>query len=177
MSGPKCATCDFAQNSSSTQMIGEMANCVYFGVRACGNMISSWSARVVAHVNGVKRTLWMEAYPWWRHWHRTGHRWIEKCKMNWLTAIRGRILCSAGHVARMDCSEICAEALRCRFLQWWGWRQLYWKEVEKNYWAGPHPKRSKVCGNVNGFAESAQQSTGWLQFAHSRGSGGRQQGH
>ena len=87
---------------------------------------------------------------------------------------RDRVLCWAGHVARMDDWEICAKALRCRGLQWWQWRQLYWKEVEKDKWAGPHPQRfniyrwddtmsaevSKVCGSADGFAESAQQSTG-----------------
>ena len=61
-------------------------------------------------------------------------------------------------------------------------RQLHWKKVEKDKCAGPHPKRfkfyrwkdtvwtevSKVCGNADGFAESAQQTTGWLQFAQNR---------
>ena len=80
-------------------------------------------------------------------------------------------------------SEICAKALRCRGLQWWRWRQLHWKEVEKDKWAGPHPKRfkiyrwedmvstevSKVCGNADGFAESVQQPTWRLHFAWDRG--------
>ena len=83
----------------------------------------------------------------------------------------------------MDCSENCAKVLRCRGLQWWRWRQLHWKEVERDKWAGPHPKRfkvyiwenmvsaevSKVCGNADGFAESVQLSTGWLHFAQDRG--------
>ena len=37
----------------------------------------------------------------------------EKCNMNVPTAIRERVLRWAGHVARMDCSEVCAKALRC----------------------------------------------------------------
>ena len=55
----------------------------------------------------------------------------------------------------------------------------HWKEVEKDKWTGPHPKRfkiyrcedmasmrvSKVCGNADGFAESVQLSTGWLHVA------------
>ena len=57
--------------------------------------------------------------------------------MNVLTAIREHMFSSAGHVARMDYKEICAKALRCRGLQWWRWRQLHWKEVEKDKWAGP----------------------------------------
>ena len=39
---------------------------------------------------------------WWRLWHRTGHRWVEKCNLNVLNAIRKRVLCLAG--------------LRCRVL-------------------------------------------------------------
>ena len=37
---------------------------------------------------------------------------IEKCNMNVLTVTRERVLSLAGHVARMDNSEICAKALR-----------------------------------------------------------------
>ena len=120
---------------------------------------------------------------WWRLWHRTGHRWIEKCNMNVLIAIRERVLSWAGHVARMDYSEICAKALRSRGLQWWRRRQHHWKEVEKDKWSGPHPKRfklyrwedmvstevSKFAGSADGFPESVQLSTGWLQFAQDRG--------
>ena len=47
----------------------------------------------------------------WRLWHRTGHRWIEKCNMNVLTVIRERGLSWAGHVARLDYKEVCAKAL------------------------------------------------------------------
>ena len=64
--------------------------------------------------------------------------------MNVLTAIRERMLCWAGHVARMDYKEICAKVLRCRGLQWWRWRQLHWKEVEKDKWSGPLPQRFKI---------------------------------
>ena len=141
-------------------------------------------ARMVANVVGVKRPPGMELGQWWRLWHRTGHRWIEKCNLNVLVAIRTRVLCWAGHVARMDCSEICAKALRCRGLQWWRWRQLHWKEVEKDKWSGPHPQRfkiyrwedmvagevSKFVGNADGLSKTVQDNTGWLHFAQNRGS-------
>ena len=29
-------------------------------------------------------------------------------------------------------------------LQWWRWRQLNWKEVERDQWSGPHPQRFKI---------------------------------
>ena len=103
-----------------------------------GDKIASWSARMVANVVGVKRPPGMELGQWWRLWHRNGHRWIEKCNMNVLVAIRDRMLSWAGHVARMDYKEICAKALRCRGLQWWRWRQLNWKEVERQMvWPTP----------------------------------------
>ena len=69
---------------------------------------------MVANVVGMKKPPWMELDQWWRLWHRTGHRWIEKGNMNVLTAIRERVLSWVGHVARMDHKEICAKALRCR---------------------------------------------------------------
>ena len=47
-------------------------------------------------------------------------------------------------MARMDYKEICAKALRCRGLQWWRWRQLNWKEVERDKSSGPHPQRFKI---------------------------------
>ena len=104
---------------------------------------------------------------WWRHWHRTVHRWIEKGNMN-----------------RMDHKEIYAKALRCRGLQWWRWRQLQWKEVERDKCSGPHPQRfkiyrwedtvagevSKFTGNADGLSESVQENTGWLHLAQNLGS-------
>ena len=86
---------------------------VWTTVKAQRDKIASWSARMVANVVGVKKPPGMELGQWWRLWHRTGHRWIEKCNMNVLVAIRDRMLCWAGHVARMDYKEICAKALRC----------------------------------------------------------------
>ena len=114
---------------------------------------------------GVEKPPWMEMDQWWRLWHRTRRRWTQTCNMNVDSAIRERALSWAGHVARMDHKEICAKALRCRGLQWWRWRQLHWKEVEKDKWSGPHPQQfkiyrwedmvatefSKFTGNVDGF--------------------------
>ena len=90
---------------------------VWTTVKAQRDKIASWSARMVANVVGVKRPPGMKLGQWWRLWHRTGHRWIEKCNMNVLVAIRDRMLSWAGHVARMDYKEICAKALKCRGLQ------------------------------------------------------------
>ena len=64
----------------------------------------------------------MELDQWWRLRHRTGHRRIEKCNMNVLTAMRERALSWAGHVARLDYKEICA---------------LHWKEAEKDKSSAP----------------------------------------
>ena len=141
--------------------------------------IASWSAGMVANVVGVKRPSGMELGQWWRLWHRTGHRWIEKCNMNVLVAIRDRMLSWAGHVARMDYKEICAKALRCRGLQWWRWRQLNWKEVERDKRSGPHPQRfnslqvgghgcwgevSKFVGNADGLSKNCPRQHGLVAF-------------
>ena len=114
--------------------------------------------------------------------HRNGHHWIENCNINLLTAIRERVPCWAGHVARIDISEICAkshEISRTAVTE----MAPALLERENVTWAGPHPKRfnicrwedtvstemSKVCGIADGFEESVQQSRGWLQFAQDRG--------
>ena len=139
---------------------------------------------MVANVIGVKRPPGMELGQWWRLWHRTGHRWIEKCNMNVLVAIRNRMLSWAGHVARQDYKDISAKPLRCRGLQWWRWRQLNWKEVERDKWSGPHPQRfkisrwedmvagevSKFVGNADGLSKTVQDNAGWLHFSQNRGS-------
>ena len=65
---------------------------VWTTVKAQRDQIASWSARMVANVIGVKKPPWVEMDQWWRLWHRTGHRWIEKCNMNVLSAIRERAL-------------------------------------------------------------------------------------
>ena len=156
---------------------------VWTTVKAQRDKIASWSARMVANVVGVKKPPEMELGQWWRLWHRTGHRWIEKCNMNVLMAIRDRMLSWAGHVARMDYKEICAKAPRCRGLQWWRWRQINWKEVERDKWSGPHPQRfkiyrwedmvagevSKFAGNADGLSETVHDNTGWLRLAQNRG--------
>ena len=128
---------------------------VWTTVKAQRDKIASWSARMVANVIRVKRPPGMELGQWWRLWHRTGHRWIEKCNMNVLVAIRDRMLSWAGHVARLDYEEICAKALRCakamrcRGLQWWRWRQLNWKEVEEtNGLAHTHNGSKKTGGRT-----------------------------
>ena len=72
---------------------------VWTTVKAQRDKIASCSAWMVANVTGVKKPPWMELDQWWRLWPRTGHRWIEKGNMNVLTAIRGRMLSLAGHVA------------------------------------------------------------------------------
>ena len=123
--GRECKTCDRTQNCSSQQMSSKMETCVEFSmapqivaaehhkdnvwqsflwsssvwttVKAQRDKTASWSARMVANVVGVNRPPGMELGQWWRLWHRTGHRWIEQCKMNVLVAIRDRMLSWAGH--------------------------------------------------------------------------------
>ena len=62
---------------------------VWTTVKAERDKIASWSARMVANVIGVKKPSCMEMDQWWRHWHRTGHRWIEKCNpaLSWLVVL------------------------------------------------------------------------------------------
>ena len=73
---------------------------VWTTVKAQRDKIASWSARMVANVVGVKRPPGMELGQWWRLWHRTGHRWIEKCNMNVLVAIRDRMAMWQGWITK-----------------------------------------------------------------------------
>ena len=62
----------------------------------------------------------------------------------WTCMLVAFLVLSAGLLkVPLSLNDPCSKALRCRGLQWWRWRQLHWKEVEKDIWAGPHPKRFK----------------------------------
>ena len=61
---------------------------VWTTVKAQRHKIASCGARMVANAIGMKKAPWMER----GQWHTTDHRWIEKCNMNVLTAIRERVL-------------------------------------------------------------------------------------
>ena len=202
VSGWECKTCDRTQNSSSQQMPCKMETCVDFAMAPqiaavehrknydvagfpleleClddGQGTEGQNCELERELLESKKPPGMELGQWWRLWHRTGHRWIEKCNMNVLVAIRDRMLSWAGHVARMDYKEICAKALRCRGLQWWRWRQLNWKEVERDKWSGPHPQRfkiyrwedmvagevSKFVGNADGLSKNGSRQHGLVAF-------------
>ena len=171
----ECKTCDRTENSSSQQMYGEVETSSEFfmapkvvAVEHCkdynvagillefeclDNGQGPKRQKLRAGVRGWWRTSWMELDQWWRLWHRTGHRWIEKGKKNVWTAIRERVLSWAGHVARMDHKDICSKALRCRGRQWWRWRQLHWqeKEVEKDKCLAHTHNGSKSTGGRTWF--------------------------
>ena len=110
---------------------------------------------------GAKKPPLLEMDQWWRLGHRTGNCWIEKFNKNYLIAIRQRALSWPGHVARMDWSETCAKALRCRGLQWWRWRQPHWNEVEKEKWAGPPQKN--YSKSTDGRTWCRQRSPSFLE--------------
>ena len=208
----ECTTCNRAQNSSSQQMPCKMETCVGFSMAPQIATFEHRKNYDVAGLSmeleclddgqGTERQncelerenggecCWSEKTAWngdgtvvetlAQDWSR----WIEKCNMNVLVAIRDRMLSWAGHVARMDYKEICAKALRCRGSQWWRWRQINWKEVERDKWSGPHPQRfkiyrwedmvagevSKFVGNADGLSKTVQDNTGWLHLAQNRGS-------
>ena len=203
VSGRECKTCDRTQNSSSQQMPCKMETCVEFpmapqtaaiehrkdydvagfpleleclddGQGTERDKIASWSARMVANVVGVKEPPGMELGQWWRLWHRTGHRWIEKCNVNVLVA-KKRSYAQLG----WTCGKDGLQRNLCE-----GSEQLNWKEVERDKWSGPHPQRfkiyrwedmvagevSKFVGNADGLSKTVQDNTGWLHFAQNRGS-------
>ena len=84
--------------------------------------------------NGGKRDWCEEAAAGmdrrWRLWYSTGP--LDRKVQRECSGMPSgdRVLSWAGHVARMDYSETCAKALRCRGFQWWRWRQVQRKEVE-----------------------------------------------
>ena len=112
---------------------------------------------MVANVIGVKKPSCMEMDQWWRHWHRTGQEMDRE--------VQPSTQLETGRVARMDHKKICAKALRCRGLQvGGGWRQLHWKEVDKDKWSGPQDhsgskstggRPDMVAGEVSKFIVNA----------------------
>ena len=127
----ECKTCDRTQNSSSQQMSSKVETCVEFsmapqivavehhkefdvagpssGARVSGRRSRHRETKLRVGARewwrmllDVKKPPGMELGQWWRLWHRTGHRWIEKCNMNVVVAIRDRMLSWAGHEARLD---------------------------------------------------------------------------
>ena len=148
VSGRECKARDRAQISSSQQVSGEVETCVKFFMASekvapehckdynvagfslelerlddcqspkrqnceleCENGGKrDWSKETTLDGNGpVVETLAQDGPPMDRE---VQHERSE------------RVLSWAGHVARLDYKEICANALRCRGLQRWRWRQL-----------------------------------------------------
>ena len=78
----------------------------------------------------------------------------------------------AGHLARMKPEQIAAQAMRCRGMQWWRWRQ----GQHHCKWTGVHPQRFRAwrwqsqIANVygDGYAENHLDNTGWLAQAQQR---------
>ena len=212
--GRECKTCDRTQICSSQQMSGEVETCseifmvsprcvalehckttmwqaflwsssVWTTVKAQRDKIASWSARMVANVMVVKKPPWMELDQWWRLWHRTGHRWIEKSNMNVLTAIRERMLSWGWSCCKNGPQRNLCEGLEMpRFFNGGDGDNFTGKKWRKTKWSGPHPQRfkiyrwedmvagevSKFTGNADGLSESVQDNTGWLHLAQNRGS-------
>ena len=79
--------------------------------------ISSWAARCVGWVVGVKRRQNEEWLEYWRRLHRTGHE--QLAQVGGANVQRRKKLHSfAGHLARMT-DELPGRALRTKSLAWW----------------------------------------------------------
>ena len=136
------------------------------------NSIDSWGARMMSTIAGVRRVPEEPIDSWWRRLHREGHKLIDKYGPKLSTMSKLLVHRWGGHVARMPAYHLVAEALRCRGMQWWRWRQA--QHFDK--WTGPHPQRfkasrweeqlSKQFGD--GFAEHSLNNTGWLFKAQDR---------
>lgn len=137
--------------------------------------ISSWSARSAARVARLRRAPGQLDDQWWRLMHKTGHKLIEKSHIDLVKLCRLRLHGWAGHIARMQPTAPAAQALRCRGLQWWRWRQQQHK-LTKNKWTGPHPRRYKLYRweeqlaqhYGEGYSEDIASNTGWLLTAQDR---------
>ena len=83
---------------------------------------------MVANVIGAKKPPWMELDQWWRLWHRTGHRWIEKCNMNVLIAIRKRALSWADQLGNVLRGRFVLSEVQNGILE--VWRKMERESVE-----------------------------------------------
>ena len=137
--------------------------------------IASWSARQAAKVLRLRRAPWQEIGQWWKFFHKMGHKEIAKYGVDLVVQCRLRIHSWAGHLARATPDNPAAQALRCRGMQWWRWRQAQ-HAATKDKWTGPHPQRFKIrrweqqVSEIygDGYSEEVGACTGWLAKAQDR---------
>ena len=117
---------------------------------------------------------------------------VETLAQNWSSVdCEMQYECAGGHwrsYAQLgwSCGKDGLQRHLCEGLEMprWRWRQLHWKEVEKDRWSGPHPQRfkiyrwedmvagevSKFVGNADDLSKTVQDDAGCLHFAQNRGS-------
>ena len=100
---------------------------------------SSWGARIISRVVGVRRKSDEEAGQYWRRLHREGHRWLRDFGGGVDVRRRRRLHSFAGHAARSS-SEPLRLALRTRCLAWWRFKQARFHCK----WTGLHPRRFRA---------------------------------
>ena len=80
--------------------------------------LSSWGARTIGKIVGVRRHSDEDAIEYWRRLHRVGHSVLQAKHGSVDVLRRGRFHRFAGHLAR-DPDSPAGIALRTRSLSWW----------------------------------------------------------
>lgn len=140
--------------------------------RAWQQRLSSWGARVIAAVAGIRRAASEHIGDWWRRLHREGHALLEQHGCDPEKARRRVLHQWAGHAARMPAESPCGAALRTRGLQWWRYSQ----ERHCCKHTGVHAKRFSCwrweaqLGETygDGNSNNISDNTGWLGLAQNR---------
>ena len=134
--------------------------------------LDSWSARVFARIGRLRRHEQEDDGHWWRRRHREGHALVQKFGLPLSRLCLQSAFRWAGHVARLTPQHWLAAIVRCRSLQWWGWRQkrhtcrqtsVHPCRFEASRWESRFAARFG-----DGSAESPTENTGWLAHAQNR---------
>ena len=128
--------------------------------------LSSWAARCVGRVVGVKRNNEESWVDFWRRLHRTGHAVLKQLGSA-DTQRRKKLHSFAGHLARMP-EEPAGHVLRLRNLAWWRdcqSRGILAHKCRFKAWRWEHQLEDFYGQSKSLFMD---ENVGWLAYAQCR---------
>ena len=137
---------------------------------AMSKRISSWGARVVGSVHGVRMRCGELVGDFWRRLHRTGHRVANRLHLDLASLRRLRYHSYAGHLAR-SVDPVMTCALRTRCLVWW--RSMQHPRLPLHRPFGRPRRWEAELENFHGvewLGDPLTTNVGWMRFAQSRAS-------
>jgi hypothetical protein len=131
--------------------------------------LKSWTARIAARIYGVRPRPAESVGDFWRRWHRDGHAILRNAGGGVAIIWRRLLHRFAGHAARKTDGPV-HDALRCRCLPWWRFRQDVTGRFALRGRFGRPIRWESPLENHYGKAmmDSENQNAGWLLTAQDR---------